>query len=72
MENLLGKEIVYTFYSENQTVEGKYSRLGVGNDLFNNAKTISRIIAIILIFIGLNIWFIVDFMSYHYDDIIFD
>ncbi len=25
-------------------VEGKYSRLGVGNDLFNNAKTISRII----------------------------
>ena len=26
-------------------VEGKYSRLGVGNDLFNNAKSIKRILA---------------------------
>lgn len=37
-----------------------------------NKQTISRIIAIILIFIGLNIWFIIDYMSYHYADIIFD
>ena len=31
-----------------------------------------RIIAIVVIFIGLNIWFVLDYMSYHYADIIFD
>ena len=37
-----------------------------------NKQIMSRIIAIILIFIGLNVWFIIDYMSYHYADIIFD
>ena len=37
-----------------------------------NKQIMSRIIAIILIFIGLNVWFIIDYMRYHYADIIFD
>ena len=37
-----------------------------------NKQMISRIIVISLMFIGLNIWFIVDYLSYHYADIIFD
>lgn len=37
-----------------------------------NKQMVSRIIIIILMFIGLNIWFIIDYLSYHYADIIFD
>ena len=37
-----------------------------------NNQMIARIIAIVVIFIGLNIWFVLDYMSYHYADIIFD
>ena len=37
-----------------------------------NKQMISRILIIIILFIGLNIWFILDYMSYHYADIIFD
>ena len=33
---------------------------------------INKIVLLILVFIGLNIWFILDYMSYHYADIIFD
>ena len=35
-------------------------------------KLMTRIAIIILIYLGLNIWFIVDYISYHYADIIFD
>lgn len=31
-----------------------------------------RIVITLLIFLGVNIWFIVDYLSYHYADIIFD
>ena len=37
-----------------------------------NKKLITRIIILLLMYIGLNIWFILDYMSYHYADIIFD
>lgn len=37
-----------------------------------DSKMITRIIIIILIYIGVNIWFIADYISYHYADIIFD
>lgn len=33
---------------------------------------INKIVLLILVFIGLNIWFILDYISYHYADIIFD
>lgn len=33
---------------------------------------INKIVLSILVFIGLNIWFILDYISYHYADIIFD
>lgn len=36
------------------------------------SKMITRIILLILMNIGLNIYFILDYMSYHYADIIFD
>lgn len=42
------------------------------NKLKINKQMISRIIILALIFIGLNIWFILDYISYHYADIIFD
>ena len=35
-------------------------------------QMITRLIVIALIYIGVNIWFIIDYMSYHYADIIFD
>lgn len=37
-----------------------------------NRQIMLRIIITILIFLGVNIWFIVDYISYHYADIIFD
>lgn len=37
-----------------------------------NRQITLRIIITILIFLGVNIWFIVDYISYHYADIIFD
>ena len=37
-----------------------------------NKQMISRIVITILVFIDLNIWFIADYISYHYADIIFD
>lgn len=37
-----------------------------------NSQTITRLVVITLIYIGVNIWFIVDYASYHYADIVFD
>ena len=37
-----------------------------------NNQMIIRLIIIALIYLGVNIWFIIDYMSYHYADIIFD
>ena len=42
------------------------------NKIKINKQIISRIIITILIFLGVNIWFIVDYISYHYADIIID
>lgn len=37
-----------------------------------NSRLVTRIVILILMYIGLNIWFILDYISYHYADIIFD
>lgn len=42
------------------------------NKIKINKQIISRITITILIFLGVNIWFIVDYISYHYADIIID
>ncbi|MDD6323276.1 MAG: hypothetical protein PUA73_01550 [Bacilli bacterium] len=42
------------------------------NKLKLDSKIITRIILIIVMYISLNIYFIKDYMSYHYADIIFD
>lgn len=35
-------------------------------------QMITRLIVIALIYIGVNVWFVADYISYHYADIIFD
>ncbi len=35
-------------------------------------KLITRIVILALMYLGLNLWFILDYISYHYADIIFD
>ena len=42
------------------------------NKLKINKQMVLRMIAITLIYLGVNIWFVLDYISYHYADIIFD
>lgn len=42
------------------------------NQVKINTQFIIRLIILIILYVALNIWFIIDYISYHYADIVFD